>query len=269
MVDLKVVKSADKSYIFFGISNRVKYSIVITNVGDTKANCVKIRDIMSKGAYFIPGTFTINGCCTDINEINSNINIGSIKPGSNIIVTFDVEVVKYNPPSQIEDQAIVTYCDENTNILTAYSQVLTIPVIRINVGMKKTVDKCTAKVGEIVSYSVLITNNSNIKIDDVVFYDSLPEEVQLLPASVLINLEPQYNENFDGGIPLGTLNAYSSIMISFQVVIVSLPNSKLLKNSSTIEFSYTILDNGIPVTSLGEACSCEVITKVLDSILQC
>ncbi|AOR24018.1 DUF11 domain-containing protein [Clostridium taeniosporum] len=269
MVELKVLKSADRSYVFFGISNRIKYSISITNIGDTKATSVKVKDLMSKGAQFIPGTFTINGCCQDINGINRNINVGSIKPGSNTIITFDVEIVEYNPPSEIVNKAIVTYCDENGNVLVAESQELVIPIIKINVGMKKTVDKCTAKVGEIVSYSVLITNNSNIKIDNVVFYDSLPKEVQLLPASVLINLEPQYNENFDGGIPLGTLNAYSSIMISFQVVIVSLPNSKLLKNSSTIEFSYTILDNGIPVTSLGEACSCEVITKVLDSILQC
>ncbi|MBW6409253.1 DUF11 domain-containing protein [Clostridium weizhouense] len=269
MVELKVTKSADKSYVFFGISNVIKYSVVITNIGDTKATCVKLRDVISKGGYFIPGTFTVNGTCQNVFGIDNDINIGSINPGSNTLVTFDVEVVKFNPPTELINKAIVTYCDENNNIITVESPEVIIPVIKINVAMKKTVDKCIAKVGEVLSYSVLIINNSNIKIDDVVFYDELPMEVELFPASVLINLEPQYIENFNEGIALGRLNPYSSIIVNFQVKIVSLPELSVIKNMGRIEFNYTILDNQIPITSLGDTCSNEVMTKVFNSTWTC
>lgn len=269
MVELKVTKSADKSYVFFGVSNKIKYSVIITNVGDVKATCVKLKDIISKGAYFIPGTFAINGCCQDVFKLDNDISVGAIQPGSNILVTFDVEVAPYNPATEIINQAVVTYCGGDGTVKTAYSPQLIIPVIKINMCIKKTVDKYIANVGEILNYSVLIRNDSNINIDNIVFFDSLSTSVELLPASVLINLEPQYIESFNEGVPLGSLNAYSSTIISFQVKIILMPELSTIKNTGRIEFSYTISDNGIPVTSFGDSCSNQVITKVNSSSWTC
>ncbi|MGG7178578.1 DUF11 domain-containing protein [Clostridium paraputrificum] len=269
MVELNVSKSADRRYVFFGISNIIKYSIVITNVGDTKATNVTVRDIMSKGAFFIPGTFTVNGCKLEVMNINKDINVGSINPGGNILVTFDVKVVVFNPPSEIVNQAIVRYCDEMGNVMVAESNELVISVIDVNVCAQKSVDRSSACIGDVISYSVFIRNNGNINIDNVVFYDDLPPSVELLPASVLVNLVPQYIDNFSGGLDLGTINAHASMIISFQVAIVSLPASGCLENIGRFEYSYTILDNGIPVTSIGDTCTNEVATRVKNMIVKC
>lgn len=264
MVELKVTKSADRSYVFLGISNRIKYSIVITNIGDEKATGIKIRDINSKGAYFILGTFMINGCNYDIINIDEDISIGSINPGANTLISFDVEITKCNPPTEIRNKAIVSYCNSDHKKVIVESEEVIIPVVNINTYIKKMVDKSTTRIGEILSYSLIIRNTSNINIDNVIFYDYLPTSVELLPASVLVNLEPQYVENLSGGIGLGTINPYSSVVVSFQVKVVSLPEPALIKNTGKIEFSYTILDNGISITSLGEGCSNQVITRVIN-----
>ena len=269
MVELNVSKSADRSYVFLGASNVIKYSIVIENVGDAKAIFVKVKDIMSKGAIYVPGTFAVNGCKLDVINIKKDINVGSINPGGNILVTFNVRVVIYNPPTEIINQAIVTYCDEACEVMVVESNESVIPVINVNVCAQKTVDKNCTCIGDTISYSVLIRNNGNINIDNVVFYDELSPSVELIPASVFVNMSPQYIDSFNGGLALGTINAYSSLIINFQVIVISLPITAEITNTGRIEFSYTILDNEIPVTSMGDTCTNEVITKVKNIVISC
>lgn len=269
MVELKVEKFADRNYVFMGISNKIKYSIIITNIGDEIVRSIKVKDIRGTGAFFVPGSFSINGCKQNICGIDDYFSIGSIKPGSNVVISYEVEVIEFNPPSKIINQAVVTYHDENNIILEIASKELEIPVVNININICKVVDKSIVKVGEVISYSVLISNKSNIQIDDVIFYDDLSEALQVIPSSVLVNTEEIYPESLSSGIKLGTINAYSSKVISFQAIVIRLPNPPCISNIGRIEFMYTVSDGGILVTSIGEACSNKVVIKVLNEVITC
>lgn len=269
MIKLKVEKIADRDYIFMGVSNRVKYSVIITNIGNTIARCIKVKDVSSEGAFFVKGSFSVNGCNHDICDIGKFFSIGALKPGSNIVISYEIEIIRCNPPASVVNKAIVTYCDENNIILEVASNKLDLPIINVAANICKTVDKDIAKVGEIISYSLLVTNNGNIDIKDVVLYDELSGEVELLPMSVLINTEKIYPETLNKGINLGTIGAHSSKVVSFQVVIRCMPDSMIIMNTARIEFVYTVSNGEILVNSVGETCSNKVSTKVLKVITNC
>ncbi|MBW6409251.1 DUF11 domain-containing protein [Clostridium weizhouense] len=265
---LSVSKIADRSYMFIGISNKIRYSIVITNTGNERVNSIKVNDILSKGACFIPGTLTLNGCRKEELK-NQIINIGYMDPEESIIISFDAKVNPNCPPDYVSNKAVVTYMDNYNNSMKVESNEVVTPVINIDVCLKKSVDKKVATVGEIISYFILIRNNSNVNITEVMFYDELSECLNLLPSSVFIGETPQYIDTFNGGINLGTINANSSITISFQAEVLCRPKPSTITNVASVDYYYTISDNGINVTSTGESTSNCATTKILSSNCCC
>ncbi|MGG7178576.1 hypothetical protein ACQPU1_13325 [Clostridium paraputrificum] len=266
MINLKVTKFADRNYLFIGFSNRVRYSIIIENQGDESANSVRVSDILSRGAFVVPGTITINGCRQNKQFCCEPISIGSIGPGESAIVSMVVEVNASCPPLSIVNRAIVSYFDNQGNKLSVQSNELVLPVYNLSVCIIKSVDKVVAKVGEVLSYSVLIRNTGNVDISDVTFFDQLPENLLLLPSTVLINSVPQFIDDLGIGIDLGTIVAGGNVVISFQAEILPLPKSSVVTNVANIDFSYTVNDGGILITSTGESISNPVTTKLLNCI---
>lgn len=266
---LSVVKSADKSYIFCGMSNKIKYSIIITNNGTTAANCVKVKDVLAPGSYLVPHSIMINGCQQNVLSLENGVTIGSIPPGGNTVVTFDVKVAMDTLITQVENQASVTYCNGNGAMKTVLSNKLIIPIYKIFVCITKTVEQKQVLVGEVINYSILIRNESNLPIDNAILYDDLPPSLKLLPGTVLVNLLPQYVEDLSTGLLLGTLSPSAGIVVSFQAQVINYPTGGMIENKARIEYEYTIIENMIQNTSIGEACSCEATTKVINDMITC
>lgn len=268
MVSLEVTKSADRNYIFYGLSNRIKYIITITNTGTETAKFVKFRDILGEGLRFIPGTFTLNECKQGVLRVDKFITLGQIPPGGNLVITFDVELREGIDLAEAINQAEVTYCD-GMQVETVLSNLLIIPIIKLDVCIQKTVDKCKANVGDVVAYSIQVRNKSNLPINNVILYDNLPAELQILPGTVLIDLKPQYIGDLSQGILLGTINAFASVLLSFQAKIMQYPPNGLLINTARVEYEYSIVIDGVVTTSVGEACTDPVITKVCNKVITC
>lgn len=266
MINLNITKFADRNYLFIGLSNRVKYTIRIENLGDESANLVRVVDILSKGAFIIPRTILINGCRENGQCCLGPISVGSIGPGESTVITMEVEVSSACPPVAIVNRAVVSYFDSQGNKFTVESNELVLPVVNLNVCLIKSVDKIVAKVGDIISYSVLVRNNSNLYINNVIFYDILPENLLLLPATVRINGVQQFVDDLSIGLDLETIAAGSNKVVSFQVEVLGLPKVSVITNVASADYSYTINDGEIPVTSIGESISNSVTTKVLHHI---
>lgn len=266
---LNVVKSADKSYIFCGISNKIKYSIIITNTGTTPVNCVKVKDVLAPGVCLVPGSIVINGCQQNVLGLENGVTIGSIPPGGNTILTFDVEVAMDAMINQVANQAIVTYCDGSGTTQTAISNNLIIPVYKIFVCTTKATEQKEVLVGGVINYSILVRNESNLPIDNVILYDDLSPSLKLLPGTVLVNLVPQFIADLSMGLPLGTIPPQAGVMVSFGAQVINYPAGGLIENTARVEYEYTIVENTILNTSVGESCSCKVITRVINDIITC
>lgn len=263
MITLEAIKSADKDFIFAIASNKLKYSIIISNTGDTAVSFVRIQDIISPGAVFVPGSVTINGCrCTHLNP-NDVISLGSINPGENIIITFEVKVNCRLKPSELRNVARIFYRDVFGNTFFINTNEVVTPVIFLNVCVLKNADEKKVMCGDTINYSVIINNFSNIDINNVIFNDELDSSLTLVPNSVRVNLTPLDIDSFEGGVPIGTIMAGANVIITFSVVVSCEDSPMVINNEAMVNYEYTIVNNSTSFTSTGQSTSNVVMTRVL------
>lgn len=265
MEGLTAVKNADKNYVFLPTSNVIQYSILLTNNYSFTVSQVEVLDALDTNVKYVSGSTMINGSCSRGSDPTQGICIGYIEAGGNAIVTFEVAVDKDCPPNFLINKAKVIFRDTNNNLLSVETNELIIPVIDIDVCVRKSTEEKFVQVGKVVDYSVVVRNNSNIDIYDATFYDNLDSKLSLLPETVRINNIQKYIASFSSGYNLGIIKANSSLIITFKAIVNCLGNPPIIKNKAELVYKYAVVDNGIVVTSKGKAKSNEVMNKILPS----
>ncbi|MCY6958952.1 DUF7507 domain-containing protein [Clostridium brassicae] len=247
---LEVVKSADKTAVKVG--DNLTYTVTIKNTGNTPANDVVFKDQIPVGTSFVPGSVTING----MPDVGANpevgFDIGTINSGETVLVSFAVKV-EYRPtPPQVVNVAVADYnfivdptrppiekSDTSNEVITQ--------VEIVQVDVLKSADKTFAVIGDIITYTVIITNSSTIPVNDVVFTDSIPDGTSFVPASVTVNDNPVSGDP-STGINLGTLDPGESVKVSFKVKVEFVPCPPRIINKAFVSFKYALGDNIIEET---------------------
>lgn len=261
---LQAFKSANQSYVF--ITNNLQfltYTIIIENVSNGLASNVIVTDIIPYGACYQTGTFSINGSIVDNVDPNIGINIGNINPNSTVILTFDVIVSPDNPPSLLQNYATINYidCANLSRNVTITTNVVQTPVISVCVEILKNVSKCAVQLNDILNYRLIIKNDSTVALQNVVLFDSIPNELTILPESVFINGVKSSFADFSQGIHLGIVPPYKIIIILFQAIVDCLPCSTEIQNQAYLTFDYVFEVDGATYSSSGTATSNLVSTK--------
>ncbi|MGL4450702.1 MAG: hypothetical protein ACRCTZ_05885 [Sarcina sp.] len=266
MVNLQIIKSANSSYVFLGTSNKVIYSILINNIGDSRAKSVRVKDLIEGNASIIPKSVKVDGCGKNVLLGDKSIAVGTIEAGGSSIITYEVEISKSCVPNSIVNKVIVGYndssCTGSCNFFVEESNMLIIPVIDLDVKIRKMVNQSLTKVGDILSYTIIVRNDSNISIKNSILTDYLSDELELYPASVIINGKIEYLGNLED-IYLDIINPYSSIIIQFKAKVLGVPQGGNIKNSASLIYEYQTFENGIEIISKGCTESNEVYSRVL------
>ena len=92
-----------------------------------------------------------------------------------------------------------------------------------NVISAKSVDRAFATVGDILTYTVILTNAGSVSADSPTFVDTNPDGTIFIPNTFLINGVFQNNADPNIGVPLPSIPANGSITVSYQVTVTSLP----------------------------------------------
>ena len=264
MTILQATKSANQEFVF--ITNKpekLTYTIILRNESDCLYQNVIVTDVICHGAVFIPNSFSLNGVCLPGANPNCGVDIGSLPKGKMAVVTFDIEICPQSPPEQIDNFATITYndCCNDGNVVCVETNVISTQIAYLCVNLTKTVDKCTANKNDILNYSILIENNSNIPIDSIRLFDMLPPELTILPQTLLVNGN-KIRGDLSQGVNLGTLCAGCIYIVVFQARIDCVPYSMKLNNMATATFEYSIyLDDNI-MTACGSQNSNVVSTSV-------
>ncbi|MGL4451727.1 MAG: hypothetical protein ACRCTZ_11100 [Sarcina sp.] len=270
MINLSVSKVADASYLFLECRNKIRYTVIISNKGTTDAYSVTLKDILGSNELKInKDSILVDGCFEEI-TIDGIIQIGTIKAGGNSIIVYDVCIPNYYSENNVSNKVVINYC-ESLNPLceknSIESDLLVIPVVNINVKVKKMADKDIACLNEEIDYMILVRNDSLINLDNVILNDVLSDSLEICTATVLINSNQEYLEDLEN-LNLGTINADSGILIQFKAKLISIPVDKIIRNKVFIKFNYSIEVNGVKFESAGTACSNEVIIKT-NNICDC
>ncbi|WP_202128471.1 DUF7507 domain-containing protein [Paenibacillus dendrobii] len=251
--NVSVVKTV--SAIDAVIGDTLTFTSVVTNNGASNVNNVSLTDALPSNVSFITGSVIVNGVSRPA-AVPSGISIGTLAPGAAATITFEVRITMAIP-SQINNQSTVSFTS-GTFSGSASSNTTTTPVTQPQISLSKSASTTNASVGDPVNYTVTISNTGNLAAN-VIFTDNIPSGTTFTPNSVVINGFPFPGESPATGISLGSLAPGATTVISFSVVITTLPNPQTLSNQATANYTFTPPDGR---TLTGSAVSNTVTIQV-------
>ncbi|WP_333490450.1 DUF6923 family protein, partial [Bacillus mobilis] len=165
---LSSTKSVDKAIA--NVGDTLTYTVTLTNTGNVSADNVLFTDPIPNGTTFVANSFTINGVPQPGANPGAGVNIGSIAAGASVTVTFQVTVSAIPNPNPIVNTATTTFqytVNPNQPPVdgTSTSNPVTTQVNIAVLSSTKSVDKAIANVGDTLTYTVTLTNTSNVSAD--------------------------------------------------------------------------------------------------------
>ena len=243
---LTVTKAVNKAYAT--IDDLVTYTVSVNNTGNTVAKNVNFRDVIPNGLTFVQGSVTINGISYPAYDPYVSFSLGNIISGDIVVVKFDATVTSLPTPSLVSNTANISYLyrvNPNGPDIpgTASSNTVT---TQINVGslnLIKSVDKAYVTMGDVITYTVVVTNTGNVRADNVIFTDSLQSDVTFNGGSVKINgvTQPDYDPNV--GFSLGNVETLNYVTVVFTATVIANPTHSSVLNYALGTFSYKVNPN--------------------------
>ncbi|WP_373600687.1 hypothetical protein [Paraclostridium bifermentans] len=244
---LAVNKSVSKDYAT--IDDAITYTVNILNNGNVTAKNVNFRDVIPTGVTFKTGSVRINGKSYPSYNPYSSFTLGNILSGDSVEVTFDVKVTSLPNPSLINNTANVTFAyriDPNSSDIIEQIDSNTVTT-QINVGsieLNKNVDKAYATLNDTLIYAVKITNTGNVSAGNIIFTDSLQEDIAFVEGSVKIGEDEYLDYDPEDGFNIGDLQPLDSIEVSFEVTVLESSLSPSVLNYGVGTFDYKIDPEG-------------------------
>ena len=228
------------------IGDVLTYTTTLTNTGNTDATAVVFTDNIPGGTTFIDGSVLVN----NIPQLNANpstgILVGTIAPNISIPVTFSVTVVALPTSGHVQNQATSRYTINGEEQIST-SNITFTEVISANIIAVKTTPIQYADLQTIIPYTISITNNGNIQVENIIVTDIIPTNTNFIENSVIVNGNTRPNENPLSGIPIDNILPNTTATVLFQVRVTSIPQTNPISNTSTIEYEYTVGDRP-PIT---------------------
>ncbi|NQX62049.1 DUF11 domain-containing protein [Paenibacillus qinlingensis] len=225
------------------IGDTFTYNTVITNSGVESVTNVVLTDTLPTGVVFVPNSVLVGGIGKPSAVPDGGIGVGSIAAGNSVTVSFQVNVVSLPPSGQLLNMAGVSYSSGTFNG-TSLSNTITTPVFQPQVSIAKSVNSTNATVGDTLTYTLTVNNQGNIAVQPTIF-DAISASTSFVAGSVTINGSSSPGSNPATGIVAGSLAPSGTTVITFQVVLQSLPSPPRLTNLATTNYTYQPPDGRI------------------------
>ncbi|HIK27318.1 MAG TPA: DUF11 domain-containing protein, partial [Oscillatoriaceae cyanobacterium M7585_C2015_266] len=173
VADLSVNKTVDNPNPTVG--QNIQYTITLTNNGPSAATGISLTDQLPLGLTFISAT-------TSQGTYNSGTgvwNVGNLANGATATLTITAKVNTANPTTNTAQITAVDQTDPNP---ANNSNSVTIPQASADLSVQKTVDNPNPNFGQIINYTVTLTNLGTGDATDVEVKDKLPDGLIFLEA---------------------------------------------------------------------------------------
>ena len=255
-----ITKFVDKKYTKVG--EYLTYTIIVTNPGPTDItnfrfidNLVYAIEIENIYTDIVVTPFKLYDNNSNKNRVDLNFK-DTLYRGETIIITIKTKVVSLYYNLKVLNNASIKY--ENT--LSTSNTVAT--EIQCVIPWKDG-NKPNVGIGDSLTYTIEAVNNMDVKAENVIIQDTIPEGVTFIANSVRVNgiLIPGVNPLM--GINIGSLDPNGTSTVTFDVKVTTLPSTILtpsIVNTSNINYYY-ILDNVTPPIQITSS-SNTVITNI-------
>lgn len=264
------IKSVDKEYASVG--DILTYTITTRNTGNTRANNVIITDVIQPGT-----TFNVGSTSANVEIIGDNPELGirivnSVSPTDQpIVITYQVTVVNIPNPNTITNTADIIYdyiIDPITGEIDIHTGTTAPVITEVNFAdltspgnFNKDVDFDYADIGDVLTYTLTITNTGNVEATSVIITDILSTDIELVPGSItsssnIIGINPE-----TGIIIINPVLPGDIVTVSYRATIVSLPDPNIIENTANIDYRFT-LDPSMPNANSNSGISTTANTEI-------
>lgn len=204
LVDVQVNKVVNITEPLVG--DAVRFTITVTNNGPSTATNVVVAEALPTGYTLINNSFTTGTWNL------STWNIPILNSGQTATMTLDA-TVRTSGDYCNTASAFTTELDADPS--NNSSTACTTPIPYANLAITKIVDVATPNVGNIINFTLTVTNNGPINATNVLVNDILPSGYTILSNTPSVG---SYN-TLTGIWSLGTLNNTASATLNMQVIV--------------------------------------------------
>lgn len=225
------------------VNDTIQYTIIAKNIGNVAATNIEITDNIPNGTSYIKNSITSTVDFTGTPESEIKLT-NPLQPGDEATITFNVIVESIPKVNPIQNQATIKYnYTSNPNLLNGAigygkTNIVTTKVIYNHLYIIKSEDINVALVGDTVTYTLIVLNIGNMTCNNIVLTDILEPQLTFNQNSLTINGKSSI-QNIENGVNLGTLQPGDEIIVTFKVVLNSIPTSGSIENIANISYSTT------------------------------
>lgn len=228
----------------------VTYTLTVSNQGDINAFNSIIRDTTPEALSFIEGSVIIDGIAQPVGVSPIvGIELSTISVGQVRVISYQYRVL---PTTQatINNIASITFdyalpYSSKYQTQTNYSNEVSIKYAIPNLIITASVNKNTAVVGEILTYTINATNDGGITLYNGIVANSLDPNLEYI-NNLKVNGIPTEG-NIITGVNIGTLDIGQTTVINFDVKVISIPANGKIGGVITVQYD---IENIQPVSLL-------------------
>jgi uncharacterized repeat protein (TIGR01451 family) len=177
-VDLRVQKVVNSARP--NVGDTVTFTVNLSNLSTDTATGVRLADQLPAGLAFVSATPS-QGTYVAATGV---WNVGSLAGGGAATLTLQARV-QNRPPSQppITNTAAVTDADQFDPVTTNNSASATVTPLKADLAVTKVVSDATPNLGDVISYTITLTNLGDDDATGIVLRDRLPAGLTFVSAS--------------------------------------------------------------------------------------
>lgn len=216
-----------------------------------------------------PNNLVDNFFASQINDDNGALDTSGTEGNNNVVpgqkqstqrYGWDITNVDISDAMEIsQTNAIACFkTDIDGFVLSGFG--LQIDVNSPDIKMYKQVDKEVALVGDVLTYTIMIENSGLVEAQNSIFKDILPDELEFVEDSLIIDGVEKLAEDPTRGVHIGSVTIEGPVEIVFQAKVTAVPPDGKVTNTGTLDYEFQSAA-GLPLTS-GSSSSNEVDTLV-------
>ena len=221
LVPLVLSKHANKSEVKIG--ENISYTLTIKNDNTNEILNAIANDQLPIGLTFVPGSALLNGNPVLVDNTNGlSFLLGTIDASSTATLTYGATVNTPidNSRSLINTANVITE-DEDANSNTSS---VTVNIVNDVLLLTKSTTSTNVTAGEVVNYTLTLTNPTNRGLNKLNIIDSLPDGFTYVVGSAAVNSNSQVLNNVtaDGNnlnFNISSVIASTSVVICYQVTV--------------------------------------------------
>jgi uncharacterized repeat protein (TIGR01451 family) len=226
----------------------VTFRLEVTNNGPTDATNLNITDLLPPGLSYIGNgnnTQYRSSAGTSYSKSDGVWVVGDLAVSAMIWLEIDATVDSGSSGTTITNVAFITEVDQEDPIPADNVANASISIDGVDLTLLKTVDNPTPNVGETVTYTMTVTNNSLDPATTVQVTDLLPPEVLYLSDDGGGSYDTDPLSLTYGVWTVGTVAAGASVSLSIDVEVRNEDSHLVITNTASI----TAMDQADPNTT--------------------